>query len=326
MKVQELRKLLESAERKNIEKAFVECYKLLRKVQKEENDPMLTALLEGRAAEATKAEAPADFEALAGQVADFISNANAGNYLAPNRIIPKNQRPKWRFQVKKFIKELSKVPLDNDNYEKSTKLLTDLYCLICEGCNVYLFSTDDPFRSIGWEQPDLFDLVVTKNFADGISRAKITQLLTCAVSGGLSRESVNKDQEIVLLRHLKISDVKYMAMEEAKKLVEEKEEELAALKKYDRRQYELESTVNELCNMIFLITIELGESEAGVQYFFAHYKQATKEITLYCALDLAYRMGEDELWLKVYEYGLRKKIKPRDSLRRIYEERKKEIL
>lgn len=33
-------------------------------------------------------------------------------------------------------------------------------------------------------------------------------------------------------------------------------------------------------------------------------------------------MGEDELWLKVYEYGLRKRIKPRDSLREEYEERK----
>lgn len=35
MKVQELRNLLASAERGNLEKAFVECYKQLRKAQKE---------------------------------------------------------------------------------------------------------------------------------------------------------------------------------------------------------------------------------------------------------------------------------------------------
>lgn len=35
MKVQELRNLLKDAERENLEKAFVECYKQLRKGQKE---------------------------------------------------------------------------------------------------------------------------------------------------------------------------------------------------------------------------------------------------------------------------------------------------
>lgn len=38
MKVQELRNLLKDAERENLEKAFVECYKQLRKGQKEEGD------------------------------------------------------------------------------------------------------------------------------------------------------------------------------------------------------------------------------------------------------------------------------------------------
>ena len=50
MKVQELRNLLASAERGNLEKAFVECYKQLRKAQKEEYDPLVVALLEGNGA------------------------------------------------------------------------------------------------------------------------------------------------------------------------------------------------------------------------------------------------------------------------------------
>lgn len=151
MKVQELRNLLGSAERGNLEKAFVECYKQLRKAQKEECDATLIALLEGKAAEQTKVDASVGFETLTQQITDFMSNAYASNYFAPNRIIPKSQRPKWRFMVKNFIKELEKIPLDNDNYEKAVKLLTDLYCLICKACNIYLFSTEDPFRSIGWE-------------------------------------------------------------------------------------------------------------------------------------------------------------------------------
>lgn len=47
MKVQELRNLLSASDRKNLEKAFVESYKQLRKAQKEEIDPILTDILEG---------------------------------------------------------------------------------------------------------------------------------------------------------------------------------------------------------------------------------------------------------------------------------------
>lgn len=324
MKVQELRNLLKDAERENLEKAFVECYKQLRKWQKEEGDPVLIALLEGKAAAQEKAGTSVDFETLAQQITEFIDNAYAGNYLAPNRIIPKSQRPKWRFLVKNFIKELAKVPLDSADYEKSVKLLTDLYALICTACNYYLFSTEDAFRSIGWEQPDFFALVVTRTFADGYSREKIAKLLPHAVSGGLSRESLHVQQEMVLLSALKTSDVKYMAIEEAQKLVQEKESGLAGLKKYDSKRYDLEETVNELSSLIFLITIELGEPEKGVEYYFKHSQESNKEITLFRALRLADWMDQKELWLEVYKYGLSKKIKPRDRLREEYEKRLRE--
>lgn len=323
MKIQELRNLLKSAERENLEKAFVECYKLLRKGQKEENDSLLTALLEGKPTDQAKAALSVDFGTLAQQIDAFVSNAYDGNYFAPNRIIPKSQRPKWRFMVKNFIKELSKIPPDSDNYEKSVKLLTDLYCLICTACNIYLFSAEDPFRSIGWKQADFFALVVAKTFAIGYSRERIAQLLSYAVSGGLSRESLHIEQEIVLLNNLKTSEVKYIAIEEAKKQVEEKESTLASFKKYDSRQYEVEEVINELISLIFIITIDLVEPEEGIKYFFKHSKKLNKEITLYCALNLADWMGEDKLWIEIYEYGLRKRINPRDRLKEEYEKRKK---
>lgn len=322
MKVQELRNLMTPAERGNLEKAFVECYKQLRKPQKEEIDDVLCALLEGKEAKAKKADAPADFEELSQQIYDFMFNAYAGNYFAPNRLIPKSQRPKWRFMVKDFIKELTKIPADSENYEKSVKLLTDLYKLICAACNTYLFSTEDPFRSIGWGQADLFALVVAKTFAGGYSREKIALLLPFAVSGGLSVESLYIETEFVLLNALKTSDVKYMAIEEAKKIIEGKENKFAGLKRYDSR-YELENTVNELCSLILLITIELGEAENGVAYFFAHVREHDKETVLYRALELVEFMEDDQLWLEVYKYGLTRKIKPGERLQAKYEERRK---
>lgn len=324
MKVQELRERLRASDRENVEKAFVESYKQLRKGQKEEIDSVLIEILEGRAVEKKKDQAVVSFEELEQQIMEFVKNAYDQNYFAPNRVIPKSQRPKWRFLVKNFIKELEKVPLESDNYEKSVKLLADLYHLICDACNYYLFSTDDPFRSIGWSQPDFFQLVVKRTFAAGYSREAILQMLAAAVTGGLSRESLYIKQELVLLGGLKTSDVKYIAIEEAKKLVEETEGKLAGLKKYENGRYTLKEKVNECCAMILLLSIKLAEPQKGIEYYFKHSRENSMEITLYCALDVADWMDRDDMWIKVYEYGMKKGIQPRDSLRKAYEEKKKQ--
>lgn len=322
MKVQELRDLLRASDRACLEKAFVECYKELRKGQKEEVDPVITDILKGMETSRKKAEAPADFNALKEQITVFIENAYAQNYFAPNRIIPKSQRPKWRFLVKNFIKELEKIPPEDSNHSQAVKLLTDLYCLICEACNYYLFSTDDPFRSIGWEQPKFFELVVGKNFANGYPREDISRLLLCAVTGGLSRESLHIMQEIVFLNGLKTSDVKYIAIEEADKLVKETMPVLQGLKEYDNKRYDLKEKINELCRMILMLTISLSEPEKGIEYYFKNSQESRREITLYSALDTVRWIGDDGLWIQVYEYGIKKKIKPRDSLRVAYEAKK----
>ena len=321
MKVQELRQLLATSDRGHLEKAFVEMYKQFRKGQKEELDQMMVNILEGKAVEG-KTGSNVSFEELEKQIRVFLENAHLNNYIMPNRTIPKAQRPKWRFMVKNFIKELGEIPLESEDYAKAVKLLTDLYCLICKACNYYIFSTEDAFRSIGWEQPELFELVVTKTFAAGYSRENISQLLLYATTNGLSRESLPIQQEFVLLSGLKTSDVKNIAIEEAKKLVEGRMGKLAELGKYDDRKYNIKDGVNELCTMILAISITLAEFEKGVEYYFKYSQNLNNEVTLYCALDLIELMGKDELWVRTYEYGVKKKIKPRESLVRKYEELK----
>ena len=325
MKIQELRERLQASERDNLEKAFAECYKQLRKGQKEEIDPVLVEILEGRATEKKKSEKTVDFEELKCQITEFTENAYAQNYFAPNRVVPKSQRPKWRFLVKNFIKELEKIPLESEDYVNSVKLLSDLYHLMCEGCNYCLFTSDDPFRSIGWEQPRLFELLVKRTFAAGYTRESISQMLVYATSGGLSRESLHIKQELVLLYGLKTSDVKDIAIEEAKKIVEENENKLAGMGKYDNKRYYLGESVNQCCAMIFLLLIQLAEPGEAMKYYFKHAKYATKETVLYCALDLVNWVDADDLWIEVYEYGIRKRIRPRESLAAEYEKRKSEV-
>lgn len=323
MKVQELRQLIGVSDRENLEKAFVECYKQLRKGQKEEADLLITDILQGKAVEKKETEKVIDFAGLESQIRIFLENAYAQNYFAPNRIIPKSQRPKWRFLVKDFIKELEKVQTEGDAYPSAVKLLSDLYKLICEACWTYLFSTEDPFRSIGWRQHDFFHLLVKKTFAIGYSRESIAHLLLAATSGGLSRESLYIEQELVLLSELKTSDVKYIAIEEAKKLVDERLQKLGKLGKYSNQRYYMEDAVNELCGMILLLSVRLAEPKEGIAYYFSHSMRGDKEITLYCALELMEWTNEDELWIQIYEYGLKNKIKPREQLQAAYKERKR---
>lgn len=314
MKVQELRNLLKTADRELLEKAFVESYKQFTKGKKEEVDQIITSIFEGKDEKPVNKNNTVSFEELEQQIPKFLENAYAQNYFAPNRVIPKSQRPKWRFIVKNYIKELEKIPVDSENYPKSVKMLTDLYRLLCTACYYYLFSTDDPFRSVGWEQSDLFHMVVVKTFGQGYSREKISALLLDATTGGLSRESLHIFQEKVLLAELKTSDVKYMAIEEARTLIDGKKKKLKGLKRYDSHRYDLEETINNLCDMVFMTAIELAEVPSGIEYYFQNYEKSDKEIILYCALKIADWEENNELWMQVYEYGIEKKIKPRDYL------------
>ena len=74
--------------------------------------------------------------------------------------------------------------------------------------------------------------------------------------------------------------------------------------------------------MVLMISVRLCEPEPGISYFFHESQERDKEIVLYRALRLMEWMDEDELWLQIYEYGLKQKIKPRDVLKKEYERRK----
>ena len=70
--------------------------------------------------------------------------------------------------------------------------------------------------------------------------------------------------------------------------------------------------------MILLTAIKLAEPEQGIDYYFKHSTRTDKEITLYRALDLISRIDDNDLWMKVYEYGIQKKIKHKYSFLYLY--------
>lgn len=326
MKIADLRQLTATASTASLEKALAEAYKQVPKSKKDELDVEITAILRGEDVASAKSKVRASdtsvpFETLRAEIDEFLENAYAQNYFAPNRVIPKKDRPKWRFKVMNFIKELMRVPVDSDDYPQAVNKMIDLYKVICYACNYYLFSTEDAFRSIGWGQPELFDVLVKMAFAQGYSDDMIGKLVGLSTSGGLSREALHIMQEVVLLDALETSDAKHTAIIKAKDMVSHRFSNLSGLKKYADGRYEIETNINELCNFIMITSITLSETEDGMKYYFANSKNRDDEITMYRALNCAEWMDDNESWLQIYDYGISKGIKPRDELLRMHEER-----
>lgn len=315
MKVQELRELLKNADRDYIEKAVVEIYKQLPKGKKDEVDGVIGSILQGHEKEKKEVQL-ISFAELKRKVDFFIENAYAQNYFAPNRIIPKNQRPKWRFQVKGFIKDLEKIPEGSPDYADAVDLLVKLYEVLCTSCNYYLFSTEDPFRSVGIEQQDLCRVIILKTFSLGYTEGHIRKMLWSVTTSGLSRETLHSELEYLLVQALGISDVKNMALREAKVLIKENEEKLKTLKTYDSKQYYIKDSINQLCRVILMIGVSLCDPEPEVKYFFVHSKELNKEITLYTALDAIEYMQDDRVWIWTYNYAVHMGVQPREGLRK----------
>jgi hypothetical protein len=104
------------------------------------------------------------------------------------------------------------------------------------------------------------------------------------------------------------------------KYVDKYESKLKSMGKWDDDRYKLEEHIEEMCKTMLIISISLFEPDDAVRYFWKHYISPKHEITLYVMLDVIEIYGDDELWIKVYEEGLKKKIEPRSVLKKRYNE------
>ena len=323
MRIQELRNKLSNANREDVEKIAAELYKLLPKAKKEEDaDQMIETVLahEDNKPKMIK-DAPVDIGALKYEIDAFLSNVDKNYYFAPNRIVPKSKKSKWRFEVKGYVKQLDRVPLDGDDSAVAAGLIRELYLRLCRGCGYYIFSSEDPFRALGITQPDFYERVVNRSFALGINDARLKNALMDATTVFLDRETLHENMETVLIEKLPTSDSKYKAIKIAMEIIENMEDSLKSLGKYSDRRYTLESNIESLCDTILGIAINLGEPNDAIKYYWLHDKSQDKEMTLYKLLQaIWYFDGSKELWINSYENAVRiRKVQPRRWLVEQYE-------
>ncbi|MCI6696082.1 MAG: hypothetical protein MR457_01450 [Solobacterium sp.] len=322
MKITELRKMLESTDTATLKKTVVEVYKLLPTNKKLDADDVIASVLSGDGKKVIKVEEKVDYRKLFNEVNRFLENAYNQCYYVPNRVVQKKDRPKWRFLVKRYVKDLEKVPTDSDFYNESVELLIKLYEMMCYACRYYLFSSTDSFQSVGISQSSFYDLIVEKTFAKVfVTEDDIATLIICATTGGLSTWSLHINQVSILLSYLNTEKYLRMAIDKAKEFVETNGDKLKKLDRYSNTVYCLEDAINQLCNFILMAEIKLDEFDDGVKYYLNNAKENDNEIILYCALDtIKFFTDDDDLWVRCYEYGIKyKKIKPRDELKEAYE-------
>ncbi len=325
MKVADLRKILNNTNDVVLKNAFVEVYKLVPASKKEEADVIITNVLSGNTQKITKPKEKVDYKKLNKEVDTFLKNAYAQYYVAPNRVVAKKDRPKWRFLVKRYVKELDKVPYGSEYYQESIEQLIKLYKLMCDACCYYLFSTDDSFNSVGISQGEFYRIIVEKKLSLGYTSENITTLLIAASSGGLSRASLHIYQELILLSQLNDKEKLNLAINQAKELVDSTSGKIKGTKEYSSSRYVLRENVNNICDFILIASIKFDEFDDGIDYYFKHNQEREEEVILYCALDCIEWFDEEdnELWIKCYEYGVKKrKIKPRDYLVDKYKQKK----
>ncbi len=320
MKVTELRKLLNDANEEVLKKTIVEVYKHVPTSKKQDVDVAIENVLSGNPIKKVKPVEKVDYAKLSAEINCFLENAYAQYYYVPNKVVSKKERPKWRFHVKRYVKEFDKVSIDNDFYKEAVELLIKLYRMMCYACDYYLFSSTDTFQSVGISQYDFFELITKKALAKGITEEAITTLILCSATGGLSRNSMYVEQEMLLLSYLHTNDVLQLTVNKSKELVDAATKKIVKENGYSTRRYLLQREIQNFCDVILMSEIKLGEFEEGYVYYFDHVKERDLEVVLYCALDIIEMYTEDDnLWIECYEYAVKnRKVNPRDYLKESY--------
>ena len=325
MLVNELRTALEQYENAVLKEIIVSLYKMIPKSKKEDQglDDLLLNFSKEKEKQ-KKGKTPVNFKELADEIVQFIDYANASFYYAPNRIVSKEKRSKWRFEVKRFIKEL--IPIVGESSVASARLLAYIYEMLSYGCNYYIFSTENPFSAVGYEQPELLRMVLSKIFYNGYDEKSIKTAVFLTLDSNTDRETLHLSLLYALVGYLKTPDTIEMALGQCVAFknnydVFQAEKPLFKYTKYDG--YRREEHRDYAAELYLMLKFKLHEYDEGIRYFWDNYSRNRLETTLYVLLQYLDDDDMNNYWIREYEKALKKKIKPRDELAEEYEERKR---
>lgn len=174
MNIADLRAELKTADKNTTETALVEIYKLLPKDSLTYADQVIRDVLAGaQAGDIQKKKSQDAFIALQNEVAEFANRAYSG-YLRRYGF------GNWHKRMQSCIARLSKYKPSSPYYEGAVNLLLELYEVLADGCVKPLFKTDNPFKSVFIDQPELYWRIAERMFHDGVQEKKLMKMIDLA--------------------------------------------------------------------------------------------------------------------------------------------------
>lgn len=163
MRINDLKKEIHQAKKEEIETALLALYSALSKKEKEKFDSIFLSSLR-------KDQEPAvHFTDLSISVKQFCSLALNGEYQL-------SDSKKLR-EVKRYLEDLSKIPLSDTNYADSIEVYFQLIITLSYGVRYPLFASGNPFIALKKDQLDLFDQGIDRLLFLGPIRKNLARVL-----------------------------------------------------------------------------------------------------------------------------------------------------
>lgn len=322
MLVSELRELLKKYKEEDLRLVVSEMYKSMPKSLREDKDidTMLSDIHAymniGR--NAGSKEKQVNLDSLQTEIDMFIDYAYKQYYFAPNNIVHKKERPKWRFKVKDYVKTLLNITIGSEEGKKATDLLQKLYKMLSYACAYYLFNTNDPFKSIGIVQTGFLDSIIQRRLGEGISNDSIKSLIELVIDSNVDTTTLHSSLVMTFVCSLKTTDSKEIAIKQCIELKQELNKVAPSRKNWSTDSYRHEEKVNNLVETGFRLNIALCEYDEAIKFFYKNYIERDKEVTLYILLDMLLEYELKDLWLREYDRALINGVKPGDALQLTY--------
>jgi len=321
MKVAELRKVLAKHKKEDLIRIAVEFYKAVPKAKKEDygldeiaTNPQTQATRKSSSKKISLPEIQSD-------LADFIVNVRSQNYLLPNHSVPKKERSKWRFKVKRWYKELTDPKRHDADPALQTKLLSDLYEVLCESCAYQYFTAYDTFQSAGIEQITFYTSLIhfQKNTLDPAEF--ISKSILAIVNNPLNRYTLYSELMLIFIESLQIPDLKYKAIETAGRFRSEMKFDIKQYEHSDPYSYtripgwyEREKRYNNLVELCVHLYFWLYEFDNGINYFQKYFAKKDSEIKLYILIRILELYDAPVKILEVMKAARQQNVAPREAL------------
>ncbi len=336
MKIQEFRDKIKQATREQLEYIASDLYKMLPKNKKEADgdnfDSRLEEILKSNPNEKIKIKSNAGkkdaipFSELQSELSYFFDLVDNDLYIAPNRVVTRTKRSKWRFEVKRFIKELDKITISDENYYLAVDLYKEIYRRLCLACGFYIFPTDTPFSAVGISQSSFLENVLRKYFINGYSKEVLTSMIDLVTNTYVDIDTTSDVMVGIFIDCLPNRTVRDLAIEIAKDRFEDSYCNISS--KFTNRDFRISYRKERLLIMILGLYMKNYEGKTGATYFLKNVdnKIDSKYHQLFWNISFFHRFfGEKtNFWLEIYEEAVKKhKFIPGKDLVDEYNECKK---